>query len=707
VNEPQLPRRVVVAGSPNTGKTTLFNRLTGSRARIGNYPGVTVERRSGLLRASTKEGHAPIELVDLPGAYSLCARSPEEMVALSSILGLEDGHRPDAAVVVLDATQLARSLYIGVQLTELDVPCVFALNLVDEAGDRAPDAEALSRTLNAPVVATNARAGTGLDALVETLRESLQSPVEVPNLPVSYPPALLADVEAVLPAIPDSWSGSKRRNQGLALWALNSIGREDELVRVPDRLRSAVQACWEAAANEGRDLDAEISIARYAWLDTLSPPTHDSSRSRTQRVDAVLLHPVWGFALFLLLMLVIFQSLFAWSDPAIGAVEGAFTWLGDLARDLLPASVWTDLVTEGVLSGVGSVLVFLPQILLLFLFIGIMEDSGYMSRAAYLMDRIMRSIGLHGRAFVPMMSGFACAVPAIMATRTMERQRDRLLTMMVVPLMSCSARLPVYTLIIAALFPPSRLYGIFPVQGLLMVSMYLFSTLIALAAAAVLGRTVLRGRQVPFLMELPPYRLPTLGQVLLRMWERSRLFLTEAGSVILVCTILLWGLLSFPKIDPPPPSASAAEVATWQAVSLERSYGGQLGKGIEPVIAPLGFDWKIGVGLIGAFAAREVFVSTMGLVYGVGDGVDEASLPLREHMRREVHADGTPVYTPLMGLSLMVFFALACQCMSTLAVVRRETHSWRWPAFMMAYMTALAWVASFGVFQVGRLLGWG
>jgi ferrous iron transport protein B len=337
------------------------------------------------------------------------------------------------------------------------------------------------------------------------------------------------------------------------------------------------------------------------------------------------------------------------------------------------------------------------------LFIGTLEDSGYMARVAYLMDRVMRSLGLHGRAFVPMLSGFACAIPAILATRTMERRRDRLLTMMVIPLMTCSARLPVYTLIIAALFPPTLVFGWFPVQGFLLVAMYFFSIAVTLLSAAVLGRTAIRGRRVPLILELPPYRLPKLSGTLRMMWERSRTFLTEAGTVILACTIALWVLLSFPRLGDEAGSASPEARAQHQ---LEQSYGGRLGHAIEPALEPLGFDWKVGVGIIGAFAAREVFVSTMGIVYGVGAS-DEETAPLRERMKKETRADGKPVYTPLAGLSLMVFFALACQCMSTLAVVRRETRSWRWPALLFAYMTALAWFASFIIYQGGRMLGFG
>jgi ferrous iron transport protein B len=377
--------------------------------------------------------------------------------------------------------------------------------------------------------------------------------------------------------------------------------------------------------------------------------------------------------------------------------------------------VFTDFIVDGVIGGVGAVIVFLPQILLLFLFLGFLEDCGYLARIAYLMDRIMRSMNLHGRAFVPMLSGFACAIPAIMATRTMERRRDRILTMMVVPLMTCSARLPVYTLVIGALISGSALTG-----GLLMVGMYLFSVLASLAAAWTLSRTVppLRARRLPFLIELPPYRWPRIPDVLRMMWSKSSMFLREAGTVILGCSIALWALLAFPRELPEGAPDYDAQIAAApgaedkqalenakKAELLAHSYGGRLGRAIEPVIAPLGFDWKIGIGIVGAFAAREVFVSTLGIVYSVGGEADEGSEPLRKALREEQRPDGSPAYTPLVGLALMIFFALACQCMSTLAVVRRETRSWRWPAFLFGYMTSLAWIVSFLVYQGGRLLG--
>jgi ferrous iron transport protein B len=716
---------LVLVGNPNVGKTSLFNRLARRNERVGNYPGVTVERRSAEMVLPS--GRRAV-VADVPGAYSLSARSSEEQIALQAILGWAGNSHPDLVIVVVDAGQLVRNLYLALQIIELRVPLLIALNMVDEAADRIPSAAALEALLGVRVVPTNGRTGGGMTELAAAVESELAAPRR-PLLHVSYPPALLRDVDRVADALPPEWRGNVERERALALWALSSLEPDDELTGIAPALR---ERCVEVLASAAeRDIDREIIESRYLRLEATlaeAPARGAEARprgpSRTERIDRVLLHPAYGFAFFIAIMLLVFQALFAWADPAMSLVETAFAAVHSLFDTLLPEGFLRDLVTYGIIDGVGNVVVFLPQILLLFLFIGLLEDSGYMARVAYLMDRALRSVGLHGRAFVPMMSGYACAVPAIMATRTMERRRDRLLTMLVVPLMSCSARLPVYTLIIGALFPPSAVFGVLPVQGLLMVAMYLFSTVIALVAAAVLGRTLVKGRSVPLILELPPYRWPSLGSVLTMMWLRARAFLSEAGSVILAFTILMWLLLSYPKLEQPEsqapmaggqsalvtpgsavaePSADAAE-PSFEARQLEQSFGGRLGKALEPALEPLGFDWKIGVGIVGAFAAREVFVSVMGLVYGLGEvGDDDA--PLRERMRAEMHADGKPVYTPLVGLSLMVFFALACQCMSTLAVVRRETQSWRWPAFLFAYMTALAWVTSFAVYQVGSALG--
>jgi ferrous iron transport protein B len=696
--------RVVVVGNPNVGKTTLFNRLTGERARVGNYPGVTVELRSGLLRDHARPGE-DLELVDLPGTYSLSARSEEEQIAIREVLGLGVRPPPRLAVVVVDAGQLIRNLYLVLQLVELEVPLVIALNMIDEVAERAPRPEAIARVFGVPCVATSARSGKGIDELCAAIRAAADDPPRG-NVRIEYPTDQRGDVDAVAEALDTSWRTSVERDRALARWALLSIDEDDELRGIPADLRTRCRAARERVV--ARDLDVEIIGARYGFLDGHAASFYEMGEaptpkaSLTDRVDGVLIHPLYGFAIFIAIMLVIFQSLFTWADPAISFIEFLVAEAQGLAGAWLPEGLIRDLLIEGVLGGVGNVIVFLPQILLLFLFVGLLEDSGYMARVAYLMDRVMRSLGLHGRAFVPMLSGFACAIPAILATRTMERQRDRLLTMLVIPLMTCSARLPVYSLIIAALFPPTEAFGSVPVQGLLMMAMYLFATFVALGAAAVLGRTVVRGRGVPLILELPPYRLPKFTTTLRMMWEKARVFLTEAGTVILVCTVILWGLLSFPKLPAEAYPDQSEDVRS--ATQIQQSYAGRFGHAIEPAIRPLGFDWKIGVGLVGAFAAREVFVSTMGIVYGVG-GDDEDIAPLRDRMRAETRGDGTPAYAPLAGLSLMVFFALACQCMSTLAVVRRETRSWRWPAFLFVYMTTLAWLASFAVYQGGKLLG--
>jgi len=673
-------------------------------------------------------------LLDVPGSYSLSARSREEQIAIQAVFGLPPEEVPKLVVVVVDATQLSRHLYFALQVLEAGLPVVIALSMSDMLGRRGQtlDVAALERELGIPVVGFSGLTGAGLPELKAAMLRALDE--GVPSNGRYWRPAvpeLEEDISRVRATLPDAWSGgNERRADALALWALLSLDDDDELSDVPTRVREAVGERRQAAADAGREIESEVIAARYAWIDEHASPTLTTlfadRLTHTLRADAVLLHPVFGFTIFLVAMGVLFQSLFSWSDPAISLVESAFDGFNGWLTTVMPANLLRDFITDGLVAGVGSVVVFLPQILLLFFFIGLLEDTGYMARIAFLMDRLMRRLGLHGRAFVPMLSAYACAVPAVLATRTMERRRDRMITMLALPLMSCSARLPVYTLIIGALFPPSEVFGFVPVQGGLMVAMYVFSTFCALTVAGLLSKTLFKGPSIPLILELPPYRRPRLRSVVRMMLQRSGVFLREAGTVIFVCTIGLWLLLTFPRnpqldTDYAAQRSAAAQVLAGDPLDerlavidgeeegeiFRKSYGARLGLAIEPAIEPLGFDWKIGIGLIGSFAAREVFVSTMGVVYGVGGDVDEESAGLRERIKSETKQNGEPVYTPLVGLSLMIFFALAAQCMSTLAAVKRESGSYFWMLFLFTYMTVLAYVASLIVYQGGKLLGFG
>ncbi|MFM8532082.1 MAG: ferrous iron transport protein B, partial [Acidimicrobiia bacterium] len=499
---------------------------------------------------------------------------------------------------------------------------------------------------------------------------------------------------------------------------------------IPPSARALVRDLHRRATDAGRDLDLEIISSRYQFVDRLiaqvSSVAPSQGRSLTDRVDAVLTHRIGGAIAFAVTMMIVFQALFSWSEPAIGAIEEAVAAVQAFVTVTMPPGPLTSLLVDGVIAGVGNVVVFVPQIALLFLFIGLLEDLGYLARAAFVIDRVMRAVGLHGKAFVPMLSGFSCAVPAVMATRTLESRTDRLLTMMVLPLTSCSARLPVYVLITATVFASGTRVGFLSAGAVALFAMYALSVVAALVAAAVLRRTVLKGPVPTLVLELPPYRLPSFSVLLRGVLQRVTVFLVDAGTVILALTIILWALLSYPK-DPAVTAEAEANRAAVTAqdlsadehdariaeidshengAQLRYSVAGRLGHLIEPALEPLGFDWRIGVGILGAFAAREVFVGTLGVVFDIGNA-DETNEPLRETLRAATWPDGSPLFTPLAGVSLMVFFVLACQCMSTVAIVKRESGGWRWPLFMVAYMTVLAYGASLLVYQVGRALGWG
>jgi len=720
---------VFLAGNPNAGKTTLFNALSGARARVGNYPGVTVDRRSALLDLP---GHGRVELVDVPGTYSLTARSPEEQVAVDAVLG-HGGPLPSAVVVVVDATALTRNLYLALQIVETGAPVVVALNMMD-AADKAGlriDPAVIAARLGVEVVPIVASKGTGLEALREAVGAAIgrgrsRNPVHVP-----LEEATEEDVARLCPAVARAFGGDLPNvHRAYALFCLLSLG-DDELVGVPRAVREEVAAVRARAEGAGRDLDLEIISARYRFLDAITDAavtrTTTPTASWTDRIDAVLTHRVWGLLVFALVMGLVFEALWSWSEPFMDAIDWTVETSGGAVLARMPPGVLRDLLVDGIIKGVGNVVVFVPQIALLFLFIGFLEDSGYLARVAFVIDRVMKGVGLHGRAFVPLLSGFACAVPAVMSTRTIENRRDRLATMLALPLMSCSARLPIYVLVVGVVFAQQpRIGGVISPGAVVLFAMYALSVMATLTAATVLRRTVLRGPRPALVLELPPYRWPQPRNLLYTTWQRVRSFLVDAGTIILAITIVLWAALSFPRdraIDARfetrraevaaqhlPPQAHDEALAALDAEEagqqLRHSVAGRLGVALEPLVAPLGFDWRMAIGIIGSFAAREVFVSTMGIVYGMGEQ-DEESVSLRQALRESRRADGSRLMTPLTGVSLMVFFVLAAQCMSTLAIVRRESGSWRWPVFMFAYMSALAYAASFLVFQVGRLLGLG
>ena len=622
------PLRLGLLGSPNSGKTTLFNALTGLRARVGNYPGVTVERREGEAQVDGRR----IVVIDLPGAYSLDPISPDEAVVARVLAGQVAGvAAPDALVITADACTLPRSLLFVGQALRLGLPSCLVVTMMDELHARGGklDSEALSAALGVPVVGVVGHRGLGVDEL----RRLIGHP-ESWSRPVLPPPA-----------------------------------------------------------------DA---VARAGWADSVTAralrvaPQRDP---RTQRIDRVVLHPLLGTLLFAAVMVTFFQLIFAWAEPAMNAIDVAVGVAQNAARALLPAGLAADFVCDGLLAGVGSVIVFLPQILILFSVLYLLEDVGYMARAAFVVDRAMGRIGLEGRAFVALLSSYACAVPGIMATRTIPSPRNRLVTILVAPLMTCSARLPVYALLIGAFVPARRVLGPLGLQGLVLLGLYLLGAGAAVVAAAVLKRTLIRGEGLPFYLELPPYRIPPPRLLAHQVWGAAAAFLRRAGTIILGVTVVLWVLLTFPR-GTPPGGLSERQAARWH---VEQSAAGRIGHAIEPAIAPLGFDWKIGVGLVASLAAREVIVATLAQIYALADE-DEGSL--RGALRADVDpSSGRPVFTPATVAALLVFFVFALQCMSTLAVMRRETNSWRWPAFAFGYLLTLAYAASFATHRLVSWLG--
>lgn len=719
---PAVHRRIAILGNPNAGKSTLFNVLTGLRQKVGNYPGVTVEKKLGTC---TLPSGGRVELLDLPGSYSLHPGSPDEVIVRDVLLGLQpDTPPPDLIVFVVDATHLDRNLYLALQVIEIGRPVILALNMMDaaEAQGIRIDERALEEQLGVPVAKISASRGTGIGNLRRLLERDVEpSMVRFRRLP----PHLERVVQRLEARLPRHALLPERARHDLALALLLDDGEDDAIarsappdvfddVRILRRRLDQLSPGWRSDDVEERYEAIQEILSR-----AVTSPGEKRDVSR-ERIDRILTHRIFGPIIFVLLMGAVFQSVFAWAQPAMDAIDFLVSRFGVLAEAVMPAGPLRSLVVDGIISGVGTTLTFVPQIAVLFLFLSVLEDTGYMARAAFIMDRLMGRVGLSGRSFIPLLSSFACAIPGIMATRTIDNRRDRLTTIMIAPFMSCSARLPVYALLIGA-FVPNRWVGFITLPGLTLFSMYFLGIVAAISVAWVLKRTVLKGGKPLYVMELPPYRMPSWRSVLITVRERSLLFVRKAGTVILAVSVVLWFLASYPH-GGTQEKALESQIATAQAagdaahasalqhelagVSLRNSFAGRVGRALEPAIAPLGFDWRIGIGLITSFAAREVMVSTMATVFNLGNGSDDV-VSLRDNLRNAVDERGVHAYSPLIGISLMVFFVLACQCMSTVAVVRRETNSWRWPLFMLVMMNALAWITSFAVFQGGRLLGLG
>jgi len=655
---------LALVGNPNAGKTTLFNALTGLRAKTANFPGTTVERKIGKIQA----GNRQVVIVDLPGLYSLESSSPEEKLASDALRGRLDNHdAPDAALVVVDATNLERNLFLASQVLELDCPVIIALNMMDMAGHEGIhiDVQKLRSELGCAVIPVAARTGKGVDEL--------------------------------------------RRE----------IGR-----LVNGAMPEAVEHCKPNCSICG----GCPYQARYAWTESISGKVMNAAAARrsqhTEKLDEILTHPAAGMAAFIGVMLLLFVLIFWAAQIPMGLINHLFTTVGAWIAVQVPAGDWQSLLVNGVIGGVGGVLVFLPQICILFFALSLLEDTGYLARAAFVMDKVMSRFGLPGKAFIPLLSAHACAIPAVMSARVIENPRDRLVTILIAPLMTCSARIPVYAMVTALLFPQSPFKA-----ALVFTGAYATGIFFAMLAALVFRRTILPGGSRPLVIELPPYRLPGLRTALLHTLDRAKIFVKQAGTVILVISLLLWALSHYPKSAPP----AAAVTLTAQATqvekggdakragelrlaanrltaqsSLQHSFAGQIGRVIEPVIKPLGFDWQIGIGILSSFAAREVIVSTLAVVYGVGeDAVGQGHASLSDTLRRATRTDGAPVFTTATCVSLLVFYILAAQCLATSAVVRRETNSLKWPLFQIAYMTGLAYLAAFVVYQIFRHLGHG
>ncbi len=696
---------IALVGNPNSGKSSLFNALTGLNQQVGNFPGVTVDKKTGsTIFADGKKA----TIIDLPGTYSLHPRRLDEWVSYKVLIGQDEAIKADVIVAVADASNLKRNLLFCTQIIDLKLPVVVALTMMDLARKKGihVDTEALERELGVPVVVINPRKEKGIPqlkkAIEQTAQQLYQSPARdfIDNKGLA--PEAVEEIKKVIPGLTDYAAIHHLINY-------DSFELKGNVKAQVKNIETATQ--FNPTKTQAEEILQRYNRIRHIMQQAVSEPDPKQKTMLTERLDNILLHRRWGYVILLAVLFLLFQSVFLISQYPMDWIDQGFTSLSSWLSDSLPDNLWTDLLINGLLAGLSGILVFVPQIMILFGLITILEDTGYMARISFLTDRLMRAVGLNGKSVMPMISGFACAVPAIMSARNIENRKERLLTILITPLMSCSARLPVYTILISLVIPKTYLFGFLGVQGLVMMGLYLLGLIMALIVSYVAKWFIKIKEKSFFILELPTYRSPRWNNVFRTMFNKAKVFVTDAGKVIMVISLLLWALSSFGPghrmedakkqyelaLSQPGVDEKEAE-REYNTVKLQNSYAGILGKSIEPVIKPLGYDWKIGIALITSFAAREVFVGTMATLYSVGD--DDNDRLLKEKMKAAVHEDGTPVFTLASGLSLMIFYVFAMQCMSTLAIVRRETRSWKWPLIQLVYMTALAYVMSFIAYEL-------
>ena len=699
--------KVALVGNPNTGKSTLFNLLTGLNQKIGNFPGITVDKKIGYCKLSDSK---TAEVIDLPGTYSLYPKSKDESIVFQVLADQHNQSHPDIVVVVADATNLRRNLLLCSQVADLGLPMLLVLNMTDLAQKEGinVDANKLAERLGIQVVPMSARKNDGLTALKNAIANTTSISTQRKSIDVN-----IFAAEAIT-AI------KERIETTNDYFALQVLHQHEHLNFFTEKEQNDIEEIEKAHQFESSKLQGAETIARYRHLSTvLTDLITDTGAAKkfkiTDRLDSILTNRFWGFFIFILILFFVFNAIFSWSAYPMELIENSFVWLTDFGHAHLPDGVLTNLLLDGVLAGLGGVVIFIPQIAILFALISILEDTGYMARVTFMMDKIMRKFGLSGKSVVPMIGGIACAVPSIMSARNIESWKDRIITIMVTPLVSCAARLPVYTLLISLVVPDEKIFGFISLQGLTLMAMYVISILAAILVAFVMKFIIKAKEKSYFIMELPVYRMPRWKNVIYTMYEKSKTFVFEAGKVIIAISIVLWVLATygpskkFEVIEQKYAKIEANSTDSLQLASLERdksaeklenSYAGILGQAIEPAIKPLGFDWKIGIALITSFAAREAFVGTMSTIYSV-DSADEDSSTIRNKMRDAKNPEtGLPVFTFATSLSLMFFYAFAMQCMSTVAVVYRETKSWKWPMIQLVYMTAMAYVASLIAYQL-------